>query len=296
MKILISGGAGFIGSHLADILNSLGHLTFIVDDLSSGRFDNLNDWYKKKPYRDSRAYYGDVGEKIDMLLDIEDIEVVFHLAANTDVPLSVRDPLYDFKTLQASLKVIDACSKRRIPICYLSSSFVYGNGERPTKEVEPFSLTAPYGIVKNAVENYLEFYHRVYGLSYAIVRPSTVYGPRQIGGAMADYIRRLKKGEQGIIYGDKTRDYLYVSDLIDALVLLMNKDYGGVFNVGTGKETSLTDLYSKIANILGKENNPKLEEGRPAEIEKQCLDSSKLRKLGWEPKIGLEEGLRLTCS
>jgi nucleoside-diphosphate-sugar epimerase len=265
MNILVTGHLGFIGSHLIKRLK--GH-NIIGCDLKEG-------------------------SDICNIESVEGIDLVFHLAANTNVPLSVKDPIFDFHTLQGSLRLIDACCRSGVPIIYISSSFVYGNGKRPSKETEPFDLTAPYGIVKNSVENYLKFYGKVYGLPYLIIRPATVYGPGQVGGAMADYIRHLKQGKQATIYGVKTRDYLYVSDLIDALMFLWGKE--GIYNVGTGKETKLTELYSKIAGILGEEDKPILEEGRVGEVERQRLDCSKLRKLGWKPKISLEEGLRLTC-
>ena len=263
--ILVTGHLGFIGGHLVTRLKELGH-EIVGCDLKEG-------------------------SDICNIESVEGFDLVFHLAANTNVPLSVQDPLFDFRTLQGSLRVIDACSRAGVPIIYISSSFVYGEAKRPTKEEEPFKVSAPYGIVKHAVENYLEFYRKVYGLKSVIVRPATVYGPHQVGGAMADYIRKLKSGKQAVIYGKKTRDYLYVSDLIDALILLMDKE--GIYNAGTGKETSLESLYLDIAYLLNKRANPIFERERPGEIKNQCLNSDKLRKLGWKPKINLIQGLEL---
>jgi UDP-glucose 4-epimerase len=287
VNILVTGGAGFIGSHLCDRL-LLDHTVVGLDDLSSG--GNLNSRVK--------FYKGGTYNKtlVDRIFR-DRFDLVFHLAANTNVPKSVEDPLFDFKTLEGSLNVIDQCFKMGVPIIYISSSFVYGNALRPTKETEPFKVSAPYGITKYTVENYLEFY-RGKGLYSTIVRPATVYGPRQTGGAMADYIRKLKEGKQAIIYGSKTRDYLYVSDLIDALILLMNlpKDFFReyIYNVGTGVETSIMDLYFKLGMILDKLVNPTYEIGRIGEVEQQRLNSDRIRQLGWEPKVGLEEGLKLT--
>lgn len=284
-KILITGSAGFIGSHLADRLLE-DYEVVGIDNLSSGH--NLNK--KVKLYRGSTA------DEVLMwdLFRGEEPDLVFHLAANTNVPFSVIDPLADFITLRGSMNVVENCRLLKIPLIYISSSFIYGEAKRPTSEREPFRLSAPYGIVKNTFENYLEFYRKVYGLRSVIVRPATVYGPRQVGGAMADYIRKLKAGSQAEIYGFKTRDYLYVSDLIDALILLMDKE--GIYNVGTGKETSLESLYSMIAGILDKKADPIFMKERPGEIKRQCLNAKKLRKLGWKPKITLSEGLKLTCS
>ena len=288
--ILVCGGAGFIGSHLADRLLSLGHKVTIIDDLSTGSLDNLDLFFKTKPYKNGVFYQGTVIDNLDTF-DIEKIDYVFHLAANTNVPLSVEDPLFDFKTLLNSVYLIDMCARLNIPLFYVSSSFIYGNAKRPTKETEPFQVSAPYGITKFTTEKYLEFYHEVYGLRYTVVRPATVYGPRQVKGAMADYIRQLKAGKQAVIYGSKTRDYLYVSDLIDALILLMGKE--GTYNVGTGKETSLESLYLDLAYLLNKKTDPIFEKERPGEVKHQSLNCSKLRKLGWKPKIKLIQGLEL---
>jgi UDP-glucose 4-epimerase len=277
MKILVTGSAGFIGSHLCDRLLEMGYSVVGLDDLSSGH--NLNpevEFFK--------------GSTCKLPSIFKQIELCFHLAGNTNVPLSVKDPLFDFKTLQGSLNVIDACSKQNIPLVYISSSFIYGDSHN-TKEDAPFRLTAPYGIVKKTTEDYIRFYERNYDLYATIVRPATVYGPRQVGGAMADYIRKLKAGEQAVIYGSKTRDYLYISDFIDALILVALKR--DTFNVGTGKETSLFSLYLDIGYMLNKDAYPISEKERPGEIKRQSLNCNKLRNLGWKPKINLTEGLKL---
>ena len=282
MKILVTGSAGFIGSHLCDRLLELGHKVIGIDDLSSGK--NLNP--KVKLYKINTA-----DRRVSGIFKTERPSLVFHLAANTNVPLSVMDPLFDFQTLVGTLNII----QQEVPIIYLSSSFVYGNAKRPTKEKEPFQLTAPYGITKHTSENYFEFFKKTYGFYSIIVRPATVYGPRQTGGAMADYFRKLSKGEQAIIYGDKTRDYLYITDLIDALILLMDRpvDYSldNIYNVGTGKETSLETLYSKIAKLLDKEDDPQFEFSRIGEVDYQSLNCAKLKRLGWKVKVNLDEGL-----
>jgi UDP-glucose 4-epimerase len=270
VRILVTGNLGFIGGHLVRRLLALGHEVIGVDIREGADIcdrDRINDIFER--------------EKPDL---------VFHLAANTNVPLSVQDPVFDARSLQGALNVID----KRVPLIFMSSAFVYGNTPNlPTKEVEPFYLSAPYGIVKHTIEQYLKFYGEVYGLPYVIVRPSTVYGPSQVKGAMADYMRKLSQGKQAEIYGVKTRDYVYVDDVVDALILLMNKLDGEVYNIGTGVDTLLTDVYYKIAMILGKDNSPILKEERKGEIKSQCLDSSKLRALGWSPKINLDEGLKL---
>ena len=229
-------------------------------------------------------------------------ELVYQLAANTDVPRSVRDPLYDFETLQGALNVIDACREFGVKkIIYISSGFIYGNTKnRPVKESEPFIPISPYAISKKAIEYYLTFYKEVYNLSFALVRPATVYGPRQICGAMADYIRKLSQGEQAEIYGDgsKTRDYVFIADAIKILLGLTHipDDFVGPdFNLGTGKETTLNELYFTIAELLGKLPAPIYLPPRPGELEKYSLDPGKLKQtLGWQPTYSLVEGLQET--
>jgi len=267
MNILVTGSAGFIGGHLVEKLRSLGHSVVGVDLLPG-------------------EYQFDICNKVslDRIFEKECPELVFHLAANTNVPLSVKDPLFDFRSLQGALNVID----KRVPLIFISSSFVYGNTpNRPTREVEPFHLSAPYGIVKHTIEQYLAFY----GFPHVIVRPATVYGPRQVKGAMADYIDKILEGGSAEIYGEKTRDYIYVSDVVDALILLMEHLDGEVYNIGTGVETSLTELYEMLGGT-----NPILKEGRAGEVVNQSLDCSKLRSLGWRPKVSLKEGLKETIN
>ena len=267
MNILVTGSAGFIGGHLVERLRSLGHSVVGVDLLPGDyQFDICNK------------------VSLDRLFEKECPDLVFHLSANTNVPLSVKDPLFDFRSLQGALNVID----KRVPLIFTSSSFVYGNTpNRPTREVEPFHLSAPYGIVKHTIEQYLAFY----GFPHVIVRPATVYGPRQVKGAMADYIDKILEGGSAEIYGEKTRDYIYVSDVVDALILLMEHLDGEVYNIGTGVETSLNRLYEMLGG-----RTPILKEGRDGEVVNQSLDCSKLRSLGWSPKVSLIEGLERTVN
>ena len=268
MKCIVCGGAGFIGGHLTDKLVELGHTVLVVDINGIPKIDICN-----------KSKINDVFEEFKP-------DLVFHLAANTNVPLSVKDPIFDFKSLSGALNVID----KRVPIIFTSSSFVYGNTpNRPTRELEPFHLSAPYGIVKHTIEQYLQFYGEVYGLKYAILRPATVYGPHQVKGAMADYIDKILEGGSAVIYGQKTRDYVYISDVVDALILLMEHLDGEVYNIGTGVETSLNRLYEMLGGT-----NPIIKEGRDGEVVNQSLDCSKLRSLGWSPKVSLEEGLKRT--
>jgi len=295
-NVLITGGAGFIGSHLADALISRGCRVAVIDDFSTGREENLN--------AAATLYRLNTTDRkgVRKVFEKERPELIYQLAANTNVPRSVSDPLYDFETLHGALNVIDTCRDFSVrKFIYVSSGFIYGNTKNtPIKESEPFIPISPYSITKKTIENYLAFYKEVYDLPFALVRPATVYGPRQTFGAMADYIRKLSQGKQAEIYGDgsKTRDYTFVTDAITALLGMANvpDDFPDpVFNLGTGKETSLNELYSAIASLLGKSAEPIYLPPRPGELDRYSLDSAKLKMtLGWEPTYSLAEGLHET--
>ena len=287
-KILVTGGCGFLGGHLVDRLLKRGYEVVVIDNLSTGKYINP----------ESTFYKADICDKhtIENIFELEKPDLVFHLAANTNVPVSVSDPLFDFESLQGAMNVMSM----GVPIIFTSSGFIYGNAKRPTKETAPFKPLAPYAITKYTIEQYLQFYGRVYGLPYLILRLATIYGPRQTGGAMPDYIRKLGAGKQAEIYGNgkKTRDYLFIDDLIDVLVRIMHihgfKER--IFNVGTGKETSLNELYFKIGGIIKKKAKPIYKPERPGELERYCLDSRRLRHLiGWKPRFSLDQGLRILC-
>ena len=297
-SVLVTGGAGFIGSHLVDALIARNCQVSVLDDFSTGQQANLNP--AAQVYRMSTTDRDGVLE----VFRLQRPDLVYQLAANTNVPRSVSDPLYDFQTLHGAVNVIDACRDHRVSkLVYVSSGFIYGNTpNKPIKESEPFIPISPYSITKKTIENYLLFYNQVYRVPYAIVRPATVYGPRQIFGAMADYIRKLAANQQAEIYGDgsKTRDYVFIADAIAALLMfpgVPDSFPDPIFNLGTGKETSLNELYWAIARILNKRPAPIYMPARPGELERYSLDSSKLRRtLGWEPEYDLPEGLRETLS
>ncbi len=295
-KILVTGGAGFIGSHTVDALIERGADVVVIDNLLTGRRENLNP--KTKFYEINIA-----DPKFEDILEKERPEIIYHFAFYVLVPKSVENPLLDMDCLVGSVRMLKkmkelGCLRK---IIFASSGFVYGNTPNlPVKETEPIDPVSPYVVAKVAIENYLKFYKKAFGLPYVILRYSAVYGPRQVTGAMADYIRKLSVGEQAEIWGDgtKTRDYVYIDDVVRANLLALNvpDDHPNpVFNVGTGIETTLNELYKKIATLLDKEAKPIYYPDRPGEQMRYCLDYSKIRKeLGWEPKVGLEKGLELT--
>jgi UDP-glucose 4-epimerase len=184
---------------------------------------------------------------------------------------------------------------------YASSGFLYGNTPNlPVGETEPFEYVTPYTVAKVAAENYLNFYKKTFNLPYVVVRYAAIYGPRQVTGAMADYIRKLAAGEQAEMWGDgnKTRDYVFVKDIVKANLMALDVSDNHpdpVFNIGTGKETTLNTLYNQIADILGKEAKPIYHPDRAGEQMRYCLDASKVKEsIGWEPQYSLEKGLRET--
>ncbi len=296
-SIMVTGGAGFIGSHLTDALIAKGARVCIIDNLSTGRKENLNP--------KATFYELDINDKkLEDVFAKEKPDIVYSLAFNTIVPKSVADPMFDAQSLTGNLYVMVLSQKYNVKKFVMASSgFVYGNTKNlPTTEVEPIIPTNPYIITKSASEHYLEFFKKAYGMNFVVLRYATVYGPRQVGGAMADYIRSIKSGAQATIYGDgtKTRDYVYVDDIIEAnikaLDVVIEGEIKPVFNVGTSKETSLNTLYSKIAAILGKPDaKPRYEPDRPGEMMRFSLSYDKAKKhIGWEPKVDLDQGLALT--
>jgi len=295
-KILVTGGAGFIGSHTVDALIEKGAKVIVIDNLSTGKKENLNP--KAKFYKINIA-----DPEIEEILEKEKPEIIYHFTFFVLVPKSVEDPLLDMDNIIGSVRMLKKVKELGgiEKIIFSSSGFLYGNTKNlPAKETEPVNPVSPYVVAKLAVENYFKFYKQVFSIPYVILRYSAVYGPRQVTGAMADYIRKLSEGKQAEIWGDgnKTRDYVYISDVVRANLLALdapNDHSNPVFNIGTGIETTLNTLYKKIADLLDKKVKPIYHPDRIGEQIRYCLDVSKIKKkLGWEPRYNLDEGLKLT--
>lgn len=302
-RVLVTGGAGFIGSHVADAYLAAGHQVWIVDDLSSGRRANLPEGaeFVEMDIRDP--------ELRNLFRDVR-FDIVNHHAAQIDVRVSVADPARDASiNLMGLLNITEAAREAGTQrVIYVSSGgVVYGEpDEIPTPESAPKLPLSPYGVTKLGGEFYLNYYRVVHGLEYVALRYSNVYGPRQDphgeAGVVAIFCNRLLSGQPLTIFGDgeQTRDYVFVRDVVAANMLASEMDLkgGGLdsvgFNVGTGAGTSVLRLAEVLEGIAGTDLPRKHEAARPGELRHSTLDSGKLQSQGWAPAHSLEEGLRQT--
>jgi UDP-glucose 4-epimerase len=300
MKVLVTGGAGFIGSHLVDRLVQEGHEVVIVDNLSTGKRRNLN--------RAARFYKLDIQSwRLERVFRNERPNIVMHLAAQMDVRKSVEDPVFDAQVnVLGMLNVLQQAVRHGVRKVVFSSSggAIYGEQEiYPAPESHITQPLSPYGISKLCGEHYLSYYQRVSGLQMVSLRYANVYGPRQDpdgeAGVVAIFIQKLLNNEQAIINGNgrQTRDFVYVEDVVEANLAVMGQETQGTYNVGTGKETSINDLLRTLithTNSTYKEIHGPAKKGEQA---RSVIDSSKLRQeLSWEPRTELGEGLKRTVA
>jgi UDP-glucose 4-epimerase len=300
MKILVTGGAGFIGSHITDALVKKKHQVLIVDNLSSGFRKNINPKarFTKADLTNHR--------KIEEIVKKEKPEAIFHLAAQIDVRKSVADPLFDAENnILAGINLINLCHKYKVKKIIFSSTggAIYGDTKnRPTSEKEAEWPLSPYGIAKLSIDKYLNYYHLVHGLNFTSLRYANVYGPRQNphgeAGVVAIFMNKMLRGEQPVINGPgkQTRDYVFVGDVVNAnLLALKNFEKTGIFNVGTGKETNVNQLFREINKHFGGKFNEEHGTAKIGEQKTSCLNYAKIRKdFGWTQKIELTEGIRKT--
>lgn len=306
MKALVTGGAGFIGSNLADTLLARGDEVVIVDDLSTGKRENLDGALgagaelAEADIRDRAA--------LEQLAAAEKPEVIFHLAAQIDVRKSIADPAFDASiNVGGTANVLEAArvaGSRRI-VFSSTGGAIYGEGdgqELPLAEDAPLAPEAPYGQSKFAGEGYLALYERLYGLSTIPLRLGNVYGPRQdpLGeaGVIAIFCGRLRAGERPTVFGDgkQTRDYIYVGDVVAAMLAAAGAETTGPVNIGTGVETDVLELASALGELGGSESfEPELAPPRTGEVARISIDPARAkRELDWTPQMGLKEGLRVT--
>ncbi|HNU83463.1 MAG TPA: NAD-dependent epimerase/dehydratase family protein [Thermoanaerobaculia bacterium] len=296
--ILLTGGAGFIGSHLADAFLAAGHRLLVLDSLVTGRRENVPAGAEFL-HRDLRD------EGLEEILARAGVELVSHHAAQANVRVSVDDPLVDAQAnILGSLRLVMACRRAGVRRLLFASSggTVYGEQERfPCDESHPTRPTSPYGCAKLAVEQYLGAYGALGDLEPVVLRYANVYGPRQDpqgeAGIVAILAEKFLTGSPPRIFGDgtQTRDYVHVSDVVAANLALVADWRPGTYNVGTGIETSLNDLYALVARELGAATAPVHLPAVAAELARNSLDASRLAAShGWRPRLAFAEGLALT--
>lgn len=296
----MTGGAGFIASHLVDKLVAEGHHVVVVDNLSASRKENVNP--------KALLYEVDICDAVSLedVFKKEKPEIVDHHAAHVNVRKSVEMPAYDANiNILGSLNLCELSKKYQVKkFIYVSTGgAVYGEPkELPVKETCPVEPLSQYGVSKHTVEHYLSIFYKLYGLNFTILRYPNVYGPRQSplgeAGVVAIFSELLLQNIRPTIFGDgsKTRDYVYVNDIINAnMIVLNNVGNGEIYNLGWGKEISDLEVFQTVRRALASNIEPIFGKKRPGEIDHISLDSSKaLEQLKWKPKVTFEEGIKLT--
>jgi UDP-glucose 4-epimerase len=306
MRALVTGGAGFIGSNLVDALLARGDEVTVIDDLSTGRRENL----KGALAAGAELVELDIREAAPLAETTAQTraEVIFHLAAQIDVRKSIADPAFDASiNVGGTANVLEAArvvEARRV-VFSSTGGAIYGEGEGqqlPLAEDAPLAPEAPYGQSKFAGEGYLSLYERLYGLSTIPLRLGNVYGPRQdpLGeaGVIAIFSGKLREGKRPTVFGDgkQTRDYIYVGDVVAAMLAAAESETTEPVNIGTGIETDVLELVEQLGALGGRESfEPELAPPRPGEVQRISIDPARAeRELGWKPQTSLEDGLRLT--
>ncbi len=299
MKCLVTGGAGFIGSHIVDTLLEAGHEVVVVDDLSTGKRANLNPR--------ARFYELDIrSPELPEVFARERPDIVSHQAAQMDVRRAVREPAFDASVnVIGALNVLESARHNGVKKILFASTggAVYGEPEQvPVSETHPIAPMSPYGLTKFTFEQYLGLYRRLYGMAYVALRYPNVYGPRQDphgeAGVVAIFTRQMLAGEQPIIFGDgsKSRDYVHVSDVAAATRLLVaHGDEGSVFNLGFGLEVTDRMIFDAVRDALGLTIEPRYGEVRPGEVSRIALNASRIRDArGWQPTLSYRDGIART--
>lgn len=302
-KALVTGGAGFVGSHLVDLLVDRNWEVLIVDDLSGGELDSVAEARRRGKVA---VHVTEIGAP-----ELPDVagrfgpEVVFHLAAQVKVPVSVAAPVRDAEiNILGTLNVLEAarlCGARKV-VFASSGGAVYGPSvPLPAKERSARVPPTPYGISKKAVEEYFRWYAETFGLEYMLLAPANIYGPRQSagaeGGVVAVFVRSMLAGQRPTIYGDgsQTRDFVYVEDVVDAFLRAADAGRETFLNISSGVETSILELYEQVAALLDYPVRPVFEPSRPGDVPRSVLDPGRAKTvLGWEPWTPLRDGLGAT--
>lgn len=299
MRILVTGGAGFIGSHVVDACLAAGHDVVVVDDLSTGRRAHVNP----------RARFHEIDVRdpdLDAVFAAEKPEAVSHQAARVNVREAFEQPVsFADVNVLGSLKVLECCRRHGTrKVVYASTCGVYGDPQSlPVTEDHPVNPLDPYAASKHHVEHYLSLYAVNFGLAFTVLRYANIYGPRQDpygeGGVVAIFARRMLDGEQPVINGDgdQERDFVYVADVAQANLHALERGDGGIYNLGWGVGTTINQLYVHLTDHTGYAAPPVHGPARPGEIFRSVLDGSRARiELGWQPQVALDDGLGHTVA
>lgn len=304
MRTVVTGGAGFIGSHLVDLLISEGHEVVVIDNLSRGRIENLSDATETGKLTFVEADLLDID--FNEFLGTHKPEVIFHLAAQIDVRHSVVDPLHDAETnILATIRIADAARQHGVRKVVFTSSggSIYGEpSEFPVSEDVPVDPHSPYAASKVSGEIYLNTFRHLYGLDCSHIAPANVYGPRQDphgeAGVVAIFAMRLLAGEPTRVFGggENTRDYVYVGDVVRAFYLASGEIGGGTrFNIGTSVETSDRQLHTLVATAAGSTDDPEFAPARLGDVPRSALSYNRAKEvLGWEPEVDIKQGVANT--
>ncbi|SDF28377.1 UDP-glucose 4-epimerase [Fontibacillus panacisegetis] len=297
MKVIVTGGAGFIGSHLVEALVQQGAEVQVIDNLSTGNESYLPEGVP--------LYLLDIrSEEAGERIVFEQPDIVFHQAAQVDVQCSVKEPGYDAGVnIAGSANIMQACVRASVrKIIYASSCAVYGDLDSPLiDEQDPIKPLSFYGLSKLTPESYLRIFHELYGLEYTVLRYANVYGPRQTpkgeGGVVSIFMDRIRKGLPLVIFGDgeQTRDFIYVKDVVEGNLAAITRGNGQIIQLGTAISTSINDLMLKLRNIHGQNLVSTYQQERSGDIKHSCLNNVRaLQDLKWQPKYDLNRGLQDT--
>ena len=297
MQILVTGGAGFIGSNLVDGLIAKGHKVIVVDNLSTGKKKNLN--------KQAKFYQMDIrNEELKQVFAANQITHVIHHAAQIDVQHSIKDPSFDAQNnILGTINLLENCRIYEVEkIIYASSAAVYGEPEYlPLDEQHPIKAMSPYGISKHTPEHYIKMYSQLYNLKYTIFRYANAYGPRQDpkgeGGVVSIFVDQMLAQKRPHIFGDgkQTRDFIHVYDIVKANILALKSGDNSLLNISTANRDSVNDLVANLNQISAYDLKPIYEEARPGDILHSSLDNSKAKEiLNWSPDYDFKAGLQQT--